>query len=66
MQTSPALERDDIDRWISWVLTGDSRNARPSEQVWQRIVHQVVNVGGTERPYSMVGDRSPGVAIRQR
>ena len=35
------IERDDFDRWISWMLAADSRNTRPPKQVWQQIVHRV-------------------------
>jgi len=48
MQTSPGLERSDLDQWVSWVLKVSSENAQPPEQVWPRIVHQIVNLGGTE------------------
>ena len=47
MQTSSELERDSFDRWISWLLAVSTENARPSEQVWRRIVHRVVNLNGT-------------------
>ena len=48
MQTSPELERDDFGRWISWVLRVGAENARPPEQVWQRIVHRVGDLTGAE------------------
>ena len=43
MRTSPKIERDDLDRWIGWALKAATQNARPSEKVWQRIVHRIVN-----------------------
>lgn len=43
MQASPGLKWDEFDRWISLELRAANKNARPSEQVWQRIVHQVAN-----------------------
>jgi len=49
MHTPRKLERDDFDQWISRVLTAGIENARPSEQVWQRIVHHVVNLAETEQ-----------------
>jgi len=49
MQTSPEAEWDDFDRWIRWALTADSRNARPTEEVWQRVVHRVANLDWATR-----------------
>ena len=49
MQTSLEVEWDDFDRWISWALTADSRDARPTEEVWQRIVHRVANLDWATR-----------------
>lgn len=45
MRALPEIEQDDFDRWIGWMLAADTRNAQPSEQVWQRIVHYVFNLG---------------------
>ena len=43
MQTVPPLGQDDLDRWITQVLTASTGDAQPSEQVWQRIVCHVVS-----------------------
>ncbi|MBE9507729.1 MAG: hypothetical protein IMY86_06730 [Chloroflexi bacterium] len=62
MQTSPGLERGDLDQWVSWVLKVSSENARPPEQVWPRIVHQIAKQ--SRWSYKMQGEAgAPGVVL---
>ena len=50
MQTSSdEFEWDALDHWIGWALRAGVENARPSEQVWQRIVRHVMNSAGPEQ-----------------
>ena len=65
MRTSPELERTRFDRWITKVLTAGAEDARPPQQVWQRIVDCVVSLDGAEQA-ALQGageDRSFGVMI---
>jgi len=55
MRIVPRLEQDDLDRWITQVLTASTGDARPPEQVWQRIVCHVVSA-----------DQNPQARIRIR
>lgn len=64
MQTSLELERDAFDQWVSRALTVAVGNVRPSEQVWQRIVHHVVNPGAGRAAVQDTGEnRSLGLGI---
>lgn len=63
MQTSPEVAWDDLDRWISRELRVGGKNARPPEQVWQRIVHHIVSLGGADSRARGGEDRSFGVVM---
>jgi hypothetical protein len=65
MRTSPELERTRFDRWITKVLTAGAEDARPPQQVWQRIVDRAVSLDGAEQTAlrSAGKDRSLGVII---
>lgn len=43
--TQPTLKsaRDEFDRLISWALAAETQNAHPSDEVWQRILHSIVD-----------------------
>ena len=43
MRASREMERDDFDRLICWALAAKTQNAHPSKNVWQRIIHRIVN-----------------------
>ena len=47
MRAPRKIERDDFDRWIGWALKAATRNAHPSDKVWQRIVHSIANSNET-------------------
>lgn len=49
MRTSPELERTRFDQWITKVLTAGAEDARPPQQVWQRIVDYVDSLDGAEQ-----------------
>jgi hypothetical protein len=65
MRTSPELERTRFDQWITKVLTAGAEDARPPQQVWQRIVDYVVSLDGAEQAAVQDAgeDRSFGVMI---
>ena len=63
MPTSPEVEWDDLDRWISRKLRVGGKNARPPEQVWQRIVHHIVSLDGADSHARGGEDRSFGVVM---
>jgi hypothetical protein len=49
MQREPESERDVYDQAVRWALRVSVENAQPSEQVWQRIIHQLDKSVSAER-----------------
>ncbi len=41
MQMLYGIERDDLDRWIAWMLMTCYENVRPPERVWRQIIRHI-------------------------
>ena len=66
MQSSPRIEPDDLDQWISQVLAEITENVQPPEQVWHRILCHVANLARTEQTIAhRAAEERSGVAIGQ-
>ncbi|MDY7075821.1 MAG: hypothetical protein SXV54_02745 [Chloroflexota bacterium] len=55
MRPQPDIERDDLDRLITWALAERIQKDEPSERVWQRIVRCISD-----------SDRASGCARNQK